>query len=151
MASFTDTAATYGLPASGLTDNGSVYTSHSLTATTNSSACWPVWASPIKTVTPDTPKPKARSERFHQTLKKWLTPRPRPTDINQLQALLGTFRQRYNTARPHRAVPQGRTPQQAYTALPKATPAHIVRIRHDTVDQFGKLTLRHSSRLHYLG
>jgi hypothetical protein len=25
------------------------------------------------------------------------------------------------------------------------------RIRHDTVDQFGKLTLRHGSRLHHLG
>jgi len=28
--------------------------------------------------------------------------------------------------------------------------AHF-RIRHDTVDQFGKLTLRHGSRLHHLG
>jgi hypothetical protein len=68
---------------------------------------------------------------------------------------LDTFRQRYNTARPHRALPQGRTPQQAYTALPEviptATTTHIFRIRHGTVDQFGKLTLRHGSRLHHLG
>jgi hypothetical protein len=28
--------------------------------------------------------------------------------------------------------------------------AHF-RIRHDTVDRFGKLTLRHDSRLHHLG
>ena len=27
----------------------------------------------------------------------------------------------------------------------------VFRIRHDTVDQFGKLTLRHGSRLHHLG
>ena len=72
-----------------------------------------------------------------------------------MQALLDTFRQRYNTARPHRALPQRRTPAQAYAALPKATPTAMAtthfRIRHDTVDQFGKLTLRHGSRLHHLG
>jgi hypothetical protein len=32
-----------------------------------------------------------------------------------------------------------------------ATTTHIFRIRHGTVDQFGKLTLRHGSRLHHLG
>jgi hypothetical protein len=31
---------------------------------------------------------------FHQTLKRWLTPRPRPTDVNQLQTVLDTFRAR---------------------------------------------------------
>jgi hypothetical protein len=44
----------------------------------------------------------------------------------------------------------------SYTALPKAAPPGLrtgehFRIRHDTVDQFGKLTLRHGSRLHHLG
>jgi Integrase core domain len=125
------------------------------TATTTSNAYWPAWASSRKTVTPATPKPKAKSERFHQTLKRWLTPRPHPTDLNHLQALLDTFRTHYNTARPHRALPEHRTPAQAYTALPKAAPANAptthFRIRHDSVDQFGKLTLRHRSRLHHLG
>jgi transposase InsO family protein len=68
---------------------------------------------------------QGKIECFHQTLKRWLTPRPRPTDLNQLQALLDTFRQRYNTARPHRALPERRTQAQAYTAytaLPKASP-----------------------------
>jgi hypothetical protein len=41
-------------------------------------------------------------------------------------------------------------------ALPKAAPPGFpadthFRIRHDTVDQFGKLTLRHGSQLHHLG
>src|ERR1700733_11563035 len=31
------------------------------TATTTSNACWPVWASLRKTVTPDAPRPKAKS------------------------------------------------------------------------------------------
>jgi hypothetical protein len=30
-------------------------------------------------------------------------------------------------------------------------PSAQLRIRHDQVDQFGKLTLRHGSRLHHLG
>ena len=74
-----------------------------------------------------------------------------------MQSLLDTFREVYNTARPHRALPERRTPHHAYTALPKASPTatatnHFrIRIRHDTVDQFGKLTLRHGSRLHHLG
>jgi hypothetical protein len=42
------------------------------------------------------------------------------------------------------------------TALPKAAPPGLPTgehfpIRHDTVDQFGKLTLRYASRLHHLG
>jgi transposase InsO family protein len=54
-------------------------------------------------------------------------PRPRPTtDINQLQALLDTFRQRYNTARPHGALPKGRTtstPTAITDATKQKTPA----------------------------
>jgi hypothetical protein len=72
------------------------------------------------------------------------------------QQPLDTFRELYNNHRPHRALPTGPTPAQAYTARPKAAtprrPAEAYfRIRHDTVDQFGKLTLRHASRLRHLG
>ena len=55
---------------------------------------------------------------------------------------------------PHRAHNRRATPESAYLALPKAAPTQATphfRIRHDTVDQFGKLTLRHGSRLHHLG
>ena len=34
---------------------------------------------------------------------------------------------------------------------PRGQPSGHFRIRHDTVDQFGKLTLRHGSHLHHLG
>ena len=45
----------------------------------------------------------------------------------------------------------------AYAARPKAVPTGTpfddthYRVRHDIVDQFGKLTLRHGSRLHHIG
>jgi hypothetical protein len=72
-----------------------------------------------------------------------------------MQTLLNHFTDIYNTQRTHRALPPGTRPAQAYHARPKATPPNTAnghfRIRHDTVDQFGKLTLRHGSRLHHLG
>ncbi len=51
---------------------------------------------------------------------------------------------------------KGSTPEQAYLATPKATPAGTprdehYRIRLDHIDQFGKLTLRRAGRLHHLG
>jgi hypothetical protein len=94
-------------------------------------------------------------ERLHQTLKRWLIVRPRPASIAELQTLLDTFTTLYNTQRTHRALPAGTTPAQAYLARPKAhptdQPSTHFRIRHDTLDQFGKLTLRHASRLRHLG
>ena len=57
--------------------------------------------------------------------------------------------------RPHRAVGR-RTPAQAYAARPKATPhgpkiPDHYRLRRDTIDKSGAVTLRHNSRLHHIG
>jgi transposase InsO family protein len=155
VASFTDTAATHGLPASTLTDNGSVYTSRFTHGHNDFERLIASLGITQKNGHPGHPQTQGKIERFHQTLKRWLTPRPRPTTINDLQTMLDDFCVLYNTQRPHRAHHPRRTPQQAYLARPKATPpttsAEHFRIRHDTVDQFGKLTLRHGSRLHHLG
>jgi transposase InsO family protein len=102
------------------------------------------------------PQTCGKVERFHQTLKKWLDRQPRPTTVRQLQALLDHFRDYYNTVRPHRALGR-RTPQQAYTARPKAVPTATpidtghYRVRHDRIDSSGVITLRHNSRLHHIG
>jgi len=61
----------------------------------------------------------------------------------------------YNATRPHRAL-QGRTPLQAYSARVKArpagTPAHThFRVRQDTIDKTGKVSLRYHSRLYKIG
>ena len=155
VASFTTTAATYGLPASTLTDNAAVYTARFTHGHNDFERLLASLGITQKNGHPGHPQTQGKIERFHQTLKRWLAARPLPTDLPHLQTLLDTFQDHYNTARPHRALPQHRTPTQAYTALPKATPANAptthFRIRHDTVDQFGKLTLRHGSRLHHLG
>ena len=72
-----------------------------------------------------------------------------------LQHQLDRFQTYYNQVRPHRALDR-RTPAQAYTARPKAVPtgpiipAHY-RVRHDKIDRWGAVSLRHNSRLHHLG
>ena len=74
----------------------------------------------------------------------------------RLQAQLDTFRDYYNTARPHRALGR-RTPIQAYRARPKAVPtgtpieSNHYRARRDTIGSGGVFTLRHNTRLHHIG
>lgn len=61
-------------------------------------------------------------ERLHRTLKNWLTRQPAADTITTRQAQLDTFSDYYNHQRPHRSIAR-RTPAQAWTARPRATPA----------------------------
>jgi transposase InsO family protein len=156
VASFTVTAERHGLPASTLTDNGSVYTSRFTHGHNEFELLLHTLGVIQKNGHPGHPQTQGKIERFHQTLKRWLVCRPRPATLTEMQTLLDTFGDLYNNHRPHRALPAGATPAQAYNALPKAAPPGLpadehFRIRHDTVDQFGKLTLRYASRLRHLG
>jgi hypothetical protein len=94
-------------------------------------------------------------ERFHQTLKRFLARQPPPRSLAELQLQLDTFRAAYNHHRPHRAL-AGQTPLMAFSARLHAHPADPIpaphfRVRHDHVDQGGKVTLRYLSRLHHIG
>lgn len=147
----------YGDPASLLSDNGAVFTGFprrggrvALEVTCHTRGIRFTHSRPYH------PQTCGKVERFHQTLKKWLDRQPRPATVRQLQALLDQFRGYYNTVRPHRALNR-RTPQQAYTARPKAVPTGTpidtghYRVRHDRIDGSGAITLRHNSRLHHIG
>ncbi len=109
LATFRKTIATYGVPASTLTDNGMVFTTrfaggrggrnhlehelHKLNITQ-------------KNGHPNHPQTQGKVERFQQTLKKWLRAQPeQPTTITQLQTLLDRFAGDYNQRRPHRSLP----------------------------------------------
>jgi transposase InsO family protein len=155
--SFTKAAATYGNPASLLSDNGAVFTGRyrgagrvALEVTLHARGI------SFRHSRPYHPQTCGKVERFHQTLKKWLAHQtPAPT-TSALQTQLDHFRAYYNTTRPHRALHRS-TPHQAYLDRPKATPTGTpltngyYRVRHDRIDSNGKLTLRHNSRLHHLG
>lgn len=154
---FRDAADEYGDPAGMLSDNGAVFTGRSrrggrvaLEVTLAQRGIL------FRHSRPYHPQTCGKVERLHQTLKKWLTHRPRAASIAELQAHLDEFRDYYNTVRPHRALGR-RTPIQAYLARPKAVPTgqpldpgHY-RVRHDKIDPSGVITLRHNSRLHHIG
>ena len=157
VAAMTSLISTYGAPAATLTDNGLVFTARLAGrrgARNGFETLLAAQGITQKNGAPNHPQTQGKIERFHQTLKHWLTARPRPADLPTLQGLLDDFRHWYNTARPHRAIGR-RTPEQAYTALPKAipgttgTPEH--RVRTDTVDRDGKISLRYAGQMRHLG
>jgi len=158
VATFLTAAAEYGLPASTLTDNGMVYTTRLAGGKGGRNAFeHQLHALGItqKNGSPSHPQTQGKIERFHQTLKKWLTGQPRAHTLADLNEQLAKFRHIYNHERPHRALNR-RTPHEAYTATPKAAPAGAKqgdhwRRRVDRVDRFGKLTLRHAGRLRHIG
>lgn len=92
---------------------------------------------------------------FHQTQKRWLAKQPPAASLVELHSQLDRFRLQYNVHRPHRALGR-RTPQEVWEAKVKAGPGAAAppvhfRVRHDTVDGDGKVTLRYDSRLHHIG
>lgn len=146
----------HGFPASILTDNGFIYTTRFVSDSPNAleTYCTQLRIDQ-KHSRPYRPTTCGKVERFQQTLKNWLGAQPnQPTTLAELQALLDTFIDYYNSKRPHRSLGR-RTPKAAYQALPKAIPASQaeteIRVRHDTVDTFGKVTLRRAGRLHHIG
>jgi transposase InsO family protein len=155
VTSFSENINEYGLPASTLTDNGSVYTSRFTGGKNAFEYLLAILGVTQKNGHPGHPQTQGKIERFHQTLKKWLTAQPPTETISELQQQLDRFRQLYNQHRPHRELNR-RTPATAYAALPKATasghgdPAHY-RLRYDRLDTGGKMSLRRAGKMHHLG
>ena len=161
VASFRETAAQHGYPASTLTDNGMVYTTRfaggrgGRTSLEHELRRLDIVQ---KNSRPNHPTTCGKAERFQQTLKKWLRAQPdQPATIADLQALLDVFAHEYNQRRPHRSLPHSATPAAAYRARPKASPGagragdtHD-RVRHDRLDDSGCVTLRVDGRLHHIG
>ena len=158
LTEFRNTVARHGIPASTLTDNGMVFTTRLAGGKGGRNA----FESELRHLgitqinsTPNHPTTCGKVERFHQTLKKWLTAQPRAATLAELQSHLDNFVQEYNQRRPHRSLPNNATPHTAYSARPKASPATRTdthnRVRRDRVDDTGALTLRINGRLHHIG
>jgi len=155
VAVFRAVCARYGPPAAVLTDNGAVFSGASRRGKVR-------WESDLEALgvrvvhsTPYHPQTCGKVERFHQTLKRYLTRQPRARGLAQLQAQLDAFRTYYNQHRPHRAL-EGRTPLSVWNAPVKARPVpppaaitHF-RVRQDVVDQWGQVTLRYLSVLRHI-
>lgn len=119
---FTLAASVWGLPARVLSDNGLSFNASrrkiTVTFEANLRAAGVV---PI-TSTPGHPQTCGKVERFHQTLKKWLSKQPLAPTLVELQSQLDTFVAHYNHTRPHRAL-AGRTPGSVWAGSPRAVPA----------------------------
>jgi transposase InsO family protein len=154
VATFTAAGDAHGWPAATLTDNGTVYTSR-FTGGRNGLEHLLAWLGiRQKNGAPGHPQTQGKIERFHQTLKHWLARQPAARDLAMLGAQLDAVREVYNEQRPHRAVGR-RTPGEAYRAIPKEQPSgpggrgHF-RLRYDTTDGKGAMTLRRAGRMHHL-
>jgi transposase InsO family protein len=133
-----------GIPSMSLADNGLVYTGRLRAFESAFEANLRALGTRTINSTPGHPQTCGKIERFWQTLKKWLRARPAPATLDELNELLGQFRDFYNHHRPHRAL-RGATPAEAFAATEKAHPADrplpepIFISRHTVGEQSGKL------------
>jgi transposase InsO family protein len=154
VATFTAAGDAHGWPAATLTDNGAVYTSRFTGGRNGFEYLLAYLGIRQKNGAPGHPQTQGKIERFHQTLKRWLGRRPAARTLGELQAQLDIFGPVYNGQRPHRAI-RRRTPAAVYAGRPKAHPAgrgapgHF-RLRYDTADGKGTITLRRAGRLRHL-
>lgn len=109
-----DSAGYLGWPQRFWSDNARAFTGTLATAT----APLGVAASHTR---PYSPRSNGKVERFHQTVRQWLTKQPPAATIAELQAQLDLFRLHYNTRRPHRALGR-RFPADVWAAAPKTGP-----------------------------
>ena len=111
VAMFRQAVADQGIPASVLSDNGMVFTTRFASGRAGRNTINGFSAElrrlgvTQKHSKPNHPTTCGKVERFHQTLKKWLTAQPeQPHTVVELQALCDTFVSYYNTQRPHRSL-----------------------------------------------
>lgn len=154
VATFVSAGEEHGWPAATLTDNGAVYTSRFTGGRNGFEYLLAYLGIRQKNGSPGHPQTQGKIERFHQTLKRWLGRRPAASGLAGLQAQLDAFREVYNEQRPHRAIGR-RTPGEAYRAMPRAMPSGAggrghFRLRYDTTDSKGAMTLRRGGCLYHL-
>lgn len=154
VTTFEKAADYHGFPASLLTDNGAVFTGRYRGGRVKLEARCDELGVIFKNSRPYHPQTCGKVERFHQTMKRYLASQGPAETLEALQAQIDAFVHHYNNIRPHRAH-QGATPLSVYSAKVKAHPKDPTsgphyRVREDKVDRFGKVTLRHRSRLLHL-
>ena len=147
---FFTAAGVHGLPAALLSDNGAVFSGGRVLLESELARLG------IRCIhsTPYHPQTCGKVERFHQTQKRFLAKQPVAHSLAHLQLLLDGFRTYYNQRRPHRALGL-RTPLVAFNARLRAKPELVptttqFRVRHDTVDSCGRVTLRSQSQLRHI-
>ena len=141
IATFRAAIERHGTPYSTLTDNGLVFTTRFAQGGRTSRNGFETELARLhvrqKNSRPNHPTTCGKVERFHQTLKKWLTNQPRAATTADLQTQLDAFVDEYNHRRPHRSLPHRAAPAVIYTSRPKAEPGQRLdthyRVRTDRI------------------
>lgn len=122
IAVFDKAVAVHGVPQRLLSDNGRAlnpsrlgvlgqFVVHLMTLGVE-----PITGKPYK------PTTQGKSERFHQTLFRYLDKQPLAESLEQLQAQVDAFDHIYNAERPHQGLPGRVTPATAWEATAKTQP-----------------------------
>jgi transposase InsO family protein len=119
-----ETAATrYGLPRQVLSDNGLCFTGRLHGVEVMFQTSLKDLGVEMINSAPYHPQTLGKLERFHRTLKEWLSDEGPPFDLEHLQELLDGFRFHYNRRRPHQGI-DDQTPAERYGTKP-LPPAQI--------------------------
>jgi transposase InsO family protein len=131
---FEEAASRYGLPRQVLSDNGLCFTGRLHGVTVEFERSLTELDVELINSTAYLPETLGKLERFHRTLKEWLTGEGPACDLAHLQELLDGFRFHYNRERPHQAI-GNLTPAERYQP-----PAPIVDGRAMSIgfDQHGE-------------
>jgi transposase InsO family protein len=113
----------FGLPKIILSDNGSPFASRAPGGLTRLSAWWvKLGITPVRIV-PGHPEQNGRHERMHRTLKA-ATAYPAQSSLKAQQKAFNSFKDEYNTLRPHEALGQMR-PAELYQSSSRPFPEKI--------------------------
>jgi transposase InsO family protein len=118
-ACFVAASAAYGLPRQLLSDNGTSFTGRLLGITVEFERKLAEAGVELINAAPAHPQTLGKLERFHRTLKEWLTDEGPAADLEHLQLLLDRFRAHYNDERPHQGI-GNQTPAERYLPGPSA-------------------------------
>src|SRR6266581_5149642 len=150
---FYTAAESYGYPAKFLSDNAAVFSGAPRRGRVVLESELDRLGIESKHSTPYHPQTCGKVERFHQTLKRYLSRQAPAESLAHLQLQLDAFRTYYNQQRPHRAL-DGQTPLTSFNARIKAKPSQPTvthfRVRRDKVDRWGRVTLRYLGRLRHI-
>jgi transposase InsO family protein len=113
----------YGLPQALRTDNGPPFASVGAGGLSPLSVWWVKLGIVPERIQPGHPEENGRHERLHRTLKQETMRPPAATGVAQQQRC-DTFREEYNTQRPHQALGQV-SPATRYAPSPRPYPARL--------------------------
>jgi transposase InsO family protein len=111
----------HGIPAMFLSDNGSAYSAKRRGGEAELERQLRLLGVNVVTSSPYHPQTCGKSERFHQTFKRWLAKRSPAESIDQLQNLADRFELLYNSERPHTSL-GGATPDEAWASRDRCPP-----------------------------